>query len=386
MILSDKGFLMYKIFITAMFFISSTSAAFAYGPTPIALSDRSLWPEKISDAEKFDRASLAEILVFTSVFNEKEIMGQYDLGKWLNLKSVNMISVKKWREKTAAILFQNYKIAAASSPKDDFMCLKPVKSFKDLSEMGSGIGSRIPASYKSWYENSRTFHEAYIQEQYRLAALFPETTSEIAKLSEDEIDGSEIKDKHFLLTFDDGPSKSSGTTDKLIEMLNKEKKTAIFFMLGTNLKQRLKTQPKAELATIYKVMTVASHGMKHKFHSTWPKWKNSLDDTALLLQNTFGESYAPIFRPPYGKRSHELLTYAKSKGIRTMLWNIDSQDWNSRISANQVSDRVLTLMLLWRHGIILFHDIHDKAVKALPVMFDKIKDSEINWIDYSTRH
>ncbi|WP_051283959.1 polysaccharide deacetylase family protein [Desulforegula conservatrix] len=364
----------------------TANIAFAYGPTSIALSDRSLWPEKISDAESFDRASLAEILVFTSVFNEKEIMGQDYLGKWLNINSVSMDSVKKWREKTAAILFQNYKIAAASCPKDDFMCSKSVKSFKDLSEVAKGIGSKIPASYKSWYENSRAFHEAYIHEQYRLAALFPETTSEIGKLSEDEINGFEMKDKNFILTFDDGPSELPGTTDKLIEMLNKEKKTAIFFMLGTNLKQRLKTKPKTELSAIYKGMTVASHGMEHKSHSTWPNWKNSLDDTALLLQNTFGESYSPLFRPPYGKRSQELLAYAKSKGIRTMLWNIDSQDWNNKISAAQVSDRVLTLMLLWRHGIILFHDIHDKAVKALPVMFDKIKDSEINWIDYSTRH
>lgn len=307
-------------------------------------------------------------------------MGQDDLGKWLNLKSVNMISVKKWREKTAAILFQNYKIAATSSPKDDFICSKSVKSFKDLSEMASGIGSRIPASYKSWYENSRTFHEAYIHEQYRLAALFPETTSEIAKLSEDEIDGFEMKDKNFILTFDDGPSRPSGTTDKLIEMLNKEKKTAIFFMIGTNLKQRLKTQPKSKLNGIYKGMTVASHGMEHKSHSTWPKWKNSLDDTALLLQNTFGENYSPIFRPPYGKRSKELLAYSKSKGIRTMLWNIDSQDWNSKISAIQTSDRVLTLMLLWRHGIILFHDIHAKTVRALPDIFKKIENAEIEWV------
>lgn len=375
---------MLKKTMIAVIFLSLAHTAFAYGPSSIALSDRSQWPDKLSDADSFDRASLAEILTFTSVFNEKEKLNQPEYMEWLNLKSINMDSIKRWREKTAAVLLKNYQLAANSCKEHDFLCVKSVKSFKELSGIANNFAARIPATHKSWFENSKAFHEAYFYEQSRLAALFPETSSEILKLSEDEIDGSEIKDKHFILTFDDGPSKPGGTTDKLIEILNKEKKTATFFMLGSNLKKRLNKQSKALLSPIYKGMSVASHGMEHKSHSTWPEWKSSLDETDSLLQNTFENSYSPFFRPPYGKRSQEVLTYTKSKGIKTMLWNIDSQDWNSKITADQVSDRVLTLMLLWRHGIILFHDIHDKAFKALPIIFNLTNKSEINWIDGSS--
>lgn len=31
-----------------------------------------------------------------------------------------------------------------------------------------------------------------------------------------------------------------------------------------------------------------------------------------------------------------------------------------------MQDRLITLMLLWRRGILLFHDIHPKARTALP--------------------
>ena len=64
-----------------------------------------------------------------------------------------------------------------------------------------------------------------------------------------------------------------------------------------------------------------------------------------------------------------------------MLWNIDSQDWSSKINASEVSDRVITLMLLWRKGIILFHDIHPKAKEALPVITKTLNKSGLQFID-----
>lgn len=41
---------------------------------------------------------------------------------------------------------------------------------------------------------------------------------------------------------------------------------------------------------------------------------------------------------------------------RIVLWNIDSQDMSPGLSIQQVADRVTTLMLLWRKGIIRWHD------------------------------
>ena len=67
--------------------------------------------------------------------------------------------------------------------------------------------------------------------------------------------------------------------------------------------------------------------------------------------------------------------------IRVMLWNIDSQDWNRKISAEQARQRVLSLMLLWRHGVILFHDIHPKAKVAIPWLLEQTRASGVQWVD-----
>ncbi len=62
------------------------------------------------------------------------------------------------------------------------------------------------------------------------------------------------------------------------------------------------------------------------------------------------------------------------------LWNIDSQDWNKNVDANAVVNRIITLMLIKRHGVILFHDIHSKAKTALPIIFNLLGDAVV-WGD-----
>ena len=67
--------------------------------------------------------------------------------------------------------------------------------------------------------------------------------------------------------------------------------------------------------------------------------------------------------------------------LTVALWNIDSQDWNSHISAAEAGQRVLNLMLLWRRGVILFHDIHTKAQQAVPWLINNTQQSGIVWDD-----
>ena len=79
-----------------------------------------------------------------------------------------------------------------------------------------------------------------------------------------------------------------------------------------------------------------------------------------------GQSKLTLFRPPYGQRNAELLQALERGGLKNILWNIDSQDWHASTTGTKAAGRVLSLMLLWRHGTILFHDIHPKAPQALP--------------------
>jgi peptidoglycan/xylan/chitin deacetylase (PgdA/CDA1 family) len=64
-----------------------------------------------------------------------------------------------------------------------------------------------------------------------------------------------------------------------------------------------------------------------------------------------------------------------------VLWNLDSQDWNPKIAAAAVPDRMLTLMALWRHGILLFHDTHAKAAHALPAIVKTGDAAGLTFVD-----
>lgn len=58
--------------------------------------------------------------------------------------------------------------------------------------------------------------------------------------------------------------------------------------------------------------------------------------------------------------------------LRSVLWNIDSLDWADPVPSS-VADRVLKVISHEKRGIILFHDIHDRAGKVLPILISKLR-------------
>ncbi len=97
-----------------------------------------------------------------------------------------------------------------------------------------------------------------------------------------------------------------------------------------------------------------------------------------------GESAGQLraaFQTAVGQFKADSGGFFASQGLHVALWNIDSQDWNDKISADDVRQRVLTLMLLWRHGILLPHDIHPKAQVAVPWLVQQLDQTQIRWLD-----
>lgn len=85
-----------------------------------------------------------------------------------------------------------------------------------------------------------------------------------------------------------------------------------------------------------------------------------------------------LFRPPYGQRKDDSGTFFQSQSLHVALWNIDSQDWNGHVDVNDITNRMITLMLIKRHGVLLFHDVHPKAKVALPIIFSKLNNA-VEW-------
>jgi len=366
-----------------VFFILLAAVAtptFAVGPSAVAAPDRSLWPDPIDNAASFDRASRAEILTFGHELAASESLDQAQLLDLLKVKEVDRVSVDAIRAKYWSRLASGYALASAHCAPAEPFCpaAKDEAAFR-----AAAIAFKGPADnrYDAWYANATAFHHVYLDELLRLAALFPRISSEVDTFSAAELSGNEPADRHFLLTFDDGPTRAGGNTDKTLDMLSQNHLKATFFMLGGNLEARLKQTPTASLAQAYAGVCVAAHGWEHKSHSAWPEWQDSVTHTSALVKDTFPSSYVPLFRPPYGQRKSDSATFFAEQHITVALWNIDSQDWNNKVDADQVKQRVLALMLLWRHGVILFHDIHAKAQVAVPWIIQQSRTSGITWMD-----
>ncbi|MDR0664670.1 MAG: polysaccharide deacetylase family protein [Helicobacteraceae bacterium] len=322
-------------------------AVACFGVLPPALIERG------EDNLTFDRASKIEILSFAKTILSRPPLTADLLAQKIDLKpeKINMISVLSVRDRMLNALLDNY-LAASDKAGEN-----PTRSDAE---------ARLRELVKDFVIEPKRerFYNAYFYELIRLAALFPKTSSEIDRFNDAEILGGELNDREFILTFDDGPTEKNGLTDKLVQLLNERNQSAIFFVLGENAAKR-----QNELAKLYANQRLASHGWRHESHAKTPNAKESILRTDDLLSVYAKEVYINAFRPPYAQRDADLGAFLAERNISLVLWNIDSQDWQSAVSAKAAADRVLTLMLLWRKGVILFHDTHDKALNALPILF-----------------
>ena len=365
------------LFISVCLFCFNAQAA---GPAVPAMLDRSVWPEHLTTPVLFDVASRAEILAFAHALLASESQDETGLKARLGLKKINMVSLNLIRQRLWGRLLENYQFAQQSCEQDASFCVL-VEDMEMLRERAENFQVADDSFYAAWAAPSRAFHERYLNELLRMAALFPLVSSEIERYNSDELTGDELNDRAFLLTFDSGPTVVGGTTDWLTEYLRQQKLNAAFFVLGKNMQMRLEKSAVPEVQGLYKQQCVGLQGWEYRSHSQWLDWQNSVQRSAVLLQQVLPDNYLPLFRPPYGHRRADSAEFFRAQGLKVSLWNIDSQDWNRNISAQQASERVLTLMLLWRRGVIVFHDIHNKVETALPWLIANTAQSGLQWQD-----
>jgi peptidoglycan-N-acetylglucosamine deacetylase len=340
------------------------------GPKNVAVPDRTLWKEPLATPAGFDTASRAEILV---ALQQLALVEKEDLPAFLGLKKEKVVtaSVDAWKKRTRKVLAENFAAASKGcSAQKDVACPGKALGAEELGVFATNFDQGLPDPLRPWYADAKAFHRTYLYEQLRLAALFPSPTSEALAYSDDEITGFELPDRTFMLTFDDGPAPKGKTTDALLAALRKTKVNGTFFMLGDALDARLKATSPEEVRALYEGECVASHGRVHESHQKKPDWQDSITFTDDLIRKTFPAvaEKTVLFRPPYGQRKKELAAFLAGKRSREMLWNLDSQDWNAKIDAAQVTARMESLILLWRRGILLFHDVHEKAPVAIPAL------------------
>lgn len=372
--LRNAGAALLSILLPAWLALAPARAA---GPAEIASADRASWPQPIDSPAAFDRASRAEILAFAHELIRSEPLDDAALAQRLRLKQIDRAGIDRIRARWWQRLGDNYRLASrACAPREAFCA--PAADLAALRVLAERFDAAPQPAFAAWRSDAARFHRIYLDEQLRLAALFARTSSEIDTYSAQELDGSELPDRQFLLSFDDGPSAPGGNTDALLRTLREQRLNAVFFVLGERLQARLKHEAPTKT---YAGMCVASHGWEHQSHSRWPQWQDSVIRSSALVREHTGALYRPLFRPPYGQRRADSGAFFRDQDLRVALWTLDSQDWNAKAGAGDVQGRLLNLMLLWRRGTILFHDIHDKARIAVPWLLRQTRGAGVHWVD-----
>lgn len=349
-------------------------------PSDIATLDRSTWPEQLTSPTLFDVASRAEILMFARVLLDTDAMDEIALKQHLGLRTINMAAINTLRARLWQRLLSNYNFAQQSCDQDASFCFL-VEDLATLREEAGRLSLDENSYYIKWAEPSRIFHTQYLDELLRKAALFPQTTSEIARFGDYERNGDDLNDRLFLLTFDSAANITPDNTPWLTEYLRKSNMNGTFFVLGKDIQARLAERSVNNLQTLYSGQCVGVQGWEFRSHSHWQDWQDSVRRSVDLVKGKLPENYAPLFRPPQGQRRGDAGAFFRNQGLQVALWDIDPQDSAGRLKPEQSAQRTLTLMLLWRHGVINFNVKQDAVKTALPWLITQTAQSGIGWED-----
>ena len=349
-------------------------------PGDVATLDRSTWPEQLNSPTLFDVASRAEILMFSRVLLASESLDEVSLAQRLGLRTVNLESINNLRQRMWQRLLTNYNYAQQSCDQDASFCFL-VEDMDTLRQQAVKFQVSDESYYIKWAEPSRLFHAQYLDEQLRKAALFPQTSSEVDRFGDYERNGDQMHDRLFLLTFDSAANTVPDNTAWATEYLRKSNMTGTFFVLGKDIQARLADRSVASLQATYSKQCIGAQGWEFRSHSHWQDWQDSVRRSAELVKSKLPENYVPLFRPPDGQRRSDAEGFFKSQGLQVALWDIDAQDGAGKLKANQSAQRVLSLMLLWRHGVINFNVKQDALKTAMPWLITQTAQSGIGWED-----
>jgi peptidoglycan/xylan/chitin deacetylase (PgdA/CDA1 family) len=201
----------------------------------------------------------------------------------------------------------------------------------------------------------------------------------VSKLENDgEINGRELPEKVLILSFDDGPHRIY--TEEIKAILQRYNVPALFFEVGRNLGTidlagSAKLGPLSVIAEdlVKSGYIIGNHSYTHAQLSkeTGKPLEMEIAETDQLLRIIPG-AHSRLFRFPYGARTSTQLEALRSYHLRSVLWNIDSLDWADPVISS-ITDRVLRTIAEEKRGIILFHDIHDRAGKVLPTLLERLQ-------------
>jgi poly-beta-1,6 N-acetyl-D-glucosamine synthase len=194
-------------------------------------------------------------------------------------------------------------------------------------------------------------------------------------------DTTEIGPGHkIILTFDDGPG--SEYTPKILDILEREKIPATFFIVGLEAEQNLTT-----LKRIYRDgFEIGNHTFTHHNIATMSPERAEIEmkATRLLIEAVTNHSTI-LFRAPYNADSQpqtfeeiEPLARSKKDNYITVGESIDPNDWDMHNNADSIVARTIRIAEDGNGNVILLHDAGGESrqatVDALPRIIKYFRD------------
>lgn len=168
------------------------------------------------------------------------------------------------------------------------------------------------------------------------------------------------------LTFDDGPD--AATTGRLLDTLAHLGVHATFFPIGSHVVE----QPGLVRREAEDGHVVGAHTWDHADLTglSAAVVRRELESTATAVRDATGHDPV-LVRPPYGDWNDTVREEAGRQHAAIVVWNIDSQDWESR-NTRAVVDRVLSTVK--RGSIVLMHDIYPTTVDAVLEVVEGLRE------------
>lgn len=163
-------------------------------------------------------------------------------------------------------------------------------------------------------------------------------------------------------------------TDKLLSIMEKEGVKCTFFMVEFWAKKHPDYVKK-----IYDAgHEIGTHSSTHPYMSKLSEQAimKELSSSKKVIEDITGNKVI-VFRPPYGDYNNLLIQTAKTLGLYTIQWDVDSLDWKD-LSSIEITSRVVKRV---KNGsIVLFHNQGLHTAEALPSIIKQLKNKGYQFV------
>ena len=200
---------------------------------------------------------------------------------------------------------------------------------------------------------------------YTIIVTRADKSDETSKPSDSSKPGDKKPGKKTIaITFDDGPGPH---TDELLNILDKYKIKATFFVVGTMIAKTEKNTA-ALKRTSEAGHEIGNHSWNHEYLSKIGKKsaEKSIQKCSEEIKRVTGK-YPTLLRPPGGFWDRKVKTYMD---MPLAFWTIDPEDYKHKDDPERIANSILSEVE--DGSVILLHDLYKSSVEAAEIVIKKL--------------